>query len=570
MRWDDPWHFLTNPHYRGFSWANLRWMFTSFEMGNYQPLAWVTLAVDYKLWGLDPHGYHLTSVLIHCVNAGLLCGVCSSLLDRRLPNGEPAESDAAGVAPFLGALLWSLHPLRVESVAWVTERRDVVSAFFFLLSVLAYLRWARQERRPWLWASAGFTFLSLLSKSMAVTMPVLLVILDLYPLRRGWRLREKAPFWLLTAVFLVVAYAAQATAKAAIPLSLIGIPERLGHAAYGLVFYLSKTLWPSGLAAMYEWRLPIDPFAPRFLASEALALALAAGLWRQRRRLPGLAAASAFYAAAVSPVLGLVACGAFLAADRYTYIPMMGFSALAAGALSRSPLRLLVLPVLLAFAGLTWRQCGFWKDTDALWGRVLALAPDTATALHNMGVEAMDKGDWPGAVRRLRQARILLPHAPITDAALAAAHFNRGNALRRQGRRDAAAYEFRLALGLNPSYAEAHCNLGLTSAESGRLGDALRHYDEALRLKPGLAAAHHNRGNALADLGRPAEAEQGYREALRLDGALLDARFNLGNVLARQGRYAQAASEYRTVLKTAPDSAGARENLAKVLRLAGR
>ncbi len=593
--WDDPMNFLNNEHYRGLGLDNLRWMFTTLVPGNYQPLSWLTWAVDYKLWGMSPHGYHLSNVVIHAANAGLLCLVCMVLL-AWIPPKTATPKQFYGwplaVSALFGALFWSLHPLRVESVAWVTERRDVLSTAFYLATVLCYLRWTQHESRRWWWAALTAYVLSLLSKAMGMTLPVALLILDIYPLRRlparprAWllpqwrgRLLEKLPFAALGTAAAGLGYAAQVETKATNSMAAFGLPERLAHAAYDLVFYLSKTLFPIKLAPFYEMVLPFNPYAPCFLFSALAACAIAALVWLGRKSLPGLAAAMGFYAVTVSPVLGLVAIGSFLAADRYTYVPTLGFSVLAAGALwglltrpmvrIRAPVLAICMGLVLTLAGLSWRQCGFWRDSDALWGRVLALDPSSPSAHHNLGVELAAQGNYAAALRMYQSALIMRPHSPLVQEAFVQAAYNVANAALHSGRRQEALRLYRKVLNLSPTFAEAHNNLGLALTEAGQKAEARRHYEQALGLKPGFAAAHYNLGNAFAEEGRLAQAEAEFRRAAALDETLLDARFNLANTLARQGRYGKATDQYRAVLRKSPDFPQARENLGKVRRLGG-
>ena len=591
VAWDDPQGFLANTHYRGFGVENLRWMATTTYLGNYQPLSWLSSAVDYKLWGLNPFGYHLGNLLFHAANAVLLYFVCLMLSPALGAEGaEPGRPPTRGpaipsgwpsVAALLGSLFWSVHPLRVESVAWATERRDVLSAFFYLLTLLCYVRWTRSDQRRWWWTALVAYFLSLLSKAMGMTLPVALLILDAYPLRRlSWgAVKEKLPFFVLAAAAAGMGYWGQAAAKATLSWDQFGFLERLARSAYASVFYLEKTFIPVGLSPFYEMHLPLNPFAPRFVWSALAACLLAVLVWRWAKRLPGLAAAAAFYAVSVAPVLGLVAVGNHLAADRYTYIPSLGFSVLAAGALARvlaserPRLRAAVLAgaVLLAaaLAALTWRQCGFWKDTDSLWGRVLALAPDTAAAHHNLGTALAAKGDYAAGVRRYRRALTLQPHSPLVRESLADALYNQGNAALRAQRPQDAVRLYQEALAVAPGLAETYNNLGLALAQAGRSAEARPQYLRALGLRPGFAAARYNLGNALSDLGRLSEAQDEYEKALKLDQDLLDARFNLANILARQGRWREAAAQYRAVLARSPAFPGAQENLAKVRRLGG-
>jgi tetratricopeptide (TPR) repeat protein len=593
--WDDWKNIVLNPHYRGFTWENLRWMFSTTHMGHFQPLSWMTLALDYEIWGMMPFGYHLTNVVLHAANAGLVCVLCMSLLSfggERMATPAPVNGWPLAVAALFGALSWSLHPLRVESVAWVTERRDVLSGFLLLSTLLCYLRWVRTSRRLWLAAASGAYLLSMLSKAIGMTLPIVLLILDVYPLHRlpadprtwvasGYRRRlwEKLPFALMGVFLGAFSWVSQEIARSTTPLSVFGFWERTARAGYGLCFYFWKTVLPLGLSPCYELPLPFDPLAGRFLAC-GLAVCLAAwALWRWAGRWPALAAAVLVYAVTVAPVLGFVAFGNVLVADRYAYLPSLGFSVLAAAglrALLRRPsavLRALVLAVAaglcLALFAMSWRQCLVWEDSASLWRRVLSLHPATSTAHHNLGVAAAGRGDYEAAARRFRQARLIWPHAEFIRKALSEALYNQGNAELRTGRLRAATASYRASLALHAGLAETHNNLALALTGLGRRGEACRHYAEALRLRPGYAAAVYNWGNALADLGELEAAQEKYRQALRIDGGLLEARFNLGNVLARRGRYREAAGQYRMLLETAPSFPQARESLAKVRGLGG-
>src|SRR5437773_2306132 len=241
--WDDDLNFTDNPSYRSLSWRQLHWMFTTVHGGHYQPLSWVTLGLDYTLWGMNPTGYHLTSLLLHAVNAVLFYHVVVVLLRRA------AVTASAGAAA-VGALFFAIHPLRVESVAWASERRDVLSGLFYLATVLAYVRMAAAERtggaRRWYLVSLACFVLSLLSKAWGMTLPIVLVLLDVYPLRRPPRLLEKAPYAVLALGAAALAFLAQAQVPAMRTLAEHGPVERAAQAAYGLCFYLWKTLGPRG------------------------------------------------------------------------------------------------------------------------------------------------------------------------------------------------------------------------------------------------------------------------------------------------------------------------------------
>src|SRR5207244_9128041 len=346
LRWDDHKNFLGNPHYRGLAWMHLRGMWTT-HLGHYIPLTWMTLGLDYVLWGMNPLGYHLTNLLLHAANAVFFYFVAFRILGLGLPDpGDRRQADLVLSAGF-AALVFAIHPLRVESVAWVTERRDVLSGLFYLSAILIYLRTCeRGERgRGWYWAAVGLFACALLSKSMVVNLPVVLLILDVYPLRRlggasGWWSEparrvyvEKIPFVLLAAAASAMAVIAQLSARAAVPLAHLGVPGRLAVSAYGLGFYLWKMAVPVNLSPLYEAPRTLNFGATPFLLSYGLVLTITAFVLALRRRVPGLPAAWLAYIVILLPVLGIVQSGPQIAADRYTYLAGLGWAILAGAGL---------------------------------------------------------------------------------------------------------------------------------------------------------------------------------------------------------------------------------------------
>src|SRR5437773_1000089 len=393
VAWDDDKNFLDNPRYRGLGWAHLRWMFTAFHQGHYIPLTWVTFGMDHRLWGMKPVGYHLTNLLLHAANAVVFFFVVRRILTRALRS--PSErGHALAVSAGFAALVFAIHPLRVESVAWVTERRDVLSGLFYLVTILEYLRACEPEKRGrwWYWLSVVTFGCALLSKSMVVNLPVVLLILDVYPLRRlggaiGWWSEparrvyvEKIPFVLLAAAASAIAGMAQSSVHAALSLAQLSMPGRLAISAYGLSFYLWKMVVPVNLSPFYERGL-IDPWATPFLLSYGLVLAITAIVLALRRRVPGLLAAWLAYIVVLSPVLGIFQSGPQIAADRYTYLANLGWAILAGAAMlsCRHATRFLVrgsaVCVLVALGVLTWSQVQVWRDSKTLWTRVLAIDP---------------------------------------------------------------------------------------------------------------------------------------------------------------------------------------------------
>src|SRR5207244_3203976 len=549
--WDDQRNFLDNPHYRGLGWTHLRWMWTT-HMGHWIPLTWMTFGLDYLLWGMNPVGYHLTNLLLHVTNAVVFFFVVRRILTLALPS--PAErSHALAVSAGFAALVFAIHPLRVESVAWVTERRDVLSGLFYLLTILVYLRASERGARGqgWYWPSVAAFVCALLSKSMVVNLPVVLLILDVYPLRRlggavGWwseRARrvyvEKIPFVLLAAAASAIALWAQLSHDTMVSVVQLSALGRLAVSVYGLSFYLWKTVAPVNLSPLYELPPAVNPWAPPFIVSYGVVVAITAIVLALRRRVPGLPAAWGAYIVILLPVLGIFQSGPQIAADRYTYLAGLGWAILAGAALLscwRSSRRSktgtpatwllagLAFCVVVGLGVLTWNQVQVWHDSEKLWTHALAIDPKS----------------------------------PVAQG-------NRGNALARQGKPAEAIEHFRQALTMKPDYAYAQNNWGAALALQGKLAEAIEHYRRALQIKPDSADAHNNWGQALARQGKLAEAIDHYRQALQIKPDYADALTNWSRALARQGTPAEAAEDYERALRIRPDSAEALNNLGVAL-----
>src|SRR5256886_49491 len=332
VNWDDHENLLDNPHYRGLGRAHLRWMWTT-HMGHWIPLTWMTFGLDYLLWGMNPVGYHLTSLLLHVTNAVVFFFVVRRILTLALPS--PAErSHALAVSAGFAALVFAIHPLRVESVAWVTERRDVLSGLFYLLTILVYLRASERGARGqgWYWPSVAAFVCALLSKSMVVNLPVVLLILDVYPLRRlggavGWWSEparrgfvQEIPFVLLAAAASAIALMAQLSHDPMVSVVQLSGLGRLAGSMYGVGFYLLKTVAPVNLSPLYELPPTVNPWAPPFIVSYGVVVAITALVLALRRREPGLPAAWLAYVVVLLPVLGIFQSGPQIAAGRYTYL----------------------------------------------------------------------------------------------------------------------------------------------------------------------------------------------------------------------------------------------------------
>jgi tetratricopeptide (TPR) repeat protein len=590
VKWDDDENFANNPHYRGLAWSHLRWMWTTFHMGQYIPLTWMTLGMDYQLWGMNPVGYHLTSLLLHAANAVVFYFVVLRLLTLALP-GPSERGHALAVSSGFAALVFAIHPLRVESVAWVTERRDVLSGLFYLLTILVYLRACEGEergRRRYGLSVALFAC-ALLSKSMAVSLPVVLLILDVYPLRRlggslGWSSKpvrriyvEKIPFVLLAGAASAMAFKALSVIHNMARLADLSAPGRLAVSAYGLSFYLCKMIVPSNLSPLYEMPPVLDVWAMPFVLSYALVLVITALAVALRRRVPGLLAAWVAYVVILLPVLGIFQNGPQIAADRYTYLAALGWATLAgAGLLScwrtltRSrtgtpttlPLAsIAACCVVVALGTLTWNQGRVWRDSERLWAYALTLDPNSSIAHNNLGAELIEQGKLPEAIEHIQQALRVKPDD-------ASAHTNWGLALIYQGEPAEAIEHLQQALRIEPDSAEAHAHWGLALIHQGKPAEAIEHFQEALRIEPDLAEAHAHWGLALARQSKLTEAIEHFQEALRLRPDVAEVHNSWGVALARQGDPVEVIRHFLRIVDTRSELARSSHGLDRERNLA--
>jgi len=480
--WDDDMNFTDNPDYRGLAWTHLRWMFTTVYGGHYQPLSWMTLALDHMLWGMNPTGYHLTNLVLHGANALLVYTLIAALVPR-IGRG----------AALIGALFFAIHPLRVESVAWATERRDVLSGFFYLLTLLTYLRLVAARRaggawRAWWASSVGCFALSLLAKAWGVTLPLILLVLDVYPLRRlrrgsgpGPVLAEKVPYAVLALGGAVLANLASSQVPARRTLAQEGVLARAAQSAYGLVFYLWKTVAPVALSPAYLLEQTVRPTEARYVISVVVVLGFAAALVLLRRRWPWAAAASTCYLLVLVTVLGFVQTGPQIVADRYTYLACVPWAVLAAAGLDRLARHraapALAVAALAVLGALTFRQTRVWHDSRTLWEHALAVDPDNYIAYQNRGTMRQARGDLVGAFGDYSAALGLNPSYSLAWYSRATERFAWGD--------DAGAIaDYTATVRIKPTYIEAFNNRGLARQRTGDLAGAIADLSEALRLAP--------------------------------------------------------------------------------------
>jgi tetratricopeptide (TPR) repeat protein len=588
VNWDDEAYLLNNTHYRGLGWKQIRWMFTTCYLSTCMPLTSMTYGLDYVFWGMNPLGYHLTSILIHAANAVLFYFLSLRLL--RLAVSSPAVSSQLPfrLAAGFSAFFFSLHPLRVGAVTWILGREMVVAGFFFFLTLLCYLRAAENESLRWRWMTACWLLyaLSLLGKEAALTLPFALIVLDIYPLRRlgggqgkwfGARVGsvwwEKLPFLLLALAAGVRAVLGKQGTGALYSVASYGLAPRSAQVLYSLAFYPWKTVFPVGLSPLY----PVQPFTgwsnSPLLLSGALVLLLTLGFFISRHRWPAGLAAWAFYGLLLIPVSGIVAFGPYRAADHFSYLPCLSWAILAGAALfwcwrlwvtGRLSMRTLVLTeyvavlLLVVLGVLTWNQTQVWKDSERLWRHALALEERSSFAHNNLGLVLAERGALEEAIKEFRRAVEI-------DPAFVEAQTNLGNFLARGGSSQEAIVHLRRALEIEPTFVNAHNTLGNILADKGALDEAIQHFRKALQNDPQFAMAHYNLGRALARRGNVEEAMTHYRIALTINPVDADIHNNLGLLFQSRGSLDEAIGQFREALRVNPNYAKAYFNLGKAV-----
>jgi tetratricopeptide (TPR) repeat protein len=496
---DDSDYVYNNPMViQGLTPKGIIWAFTAMDAYNWHPLTWLSHMLDCQLYGLNPGGHHLTNVLLHTTT------VIALFLVLRQMTGAFWRS------AFVAAI-FAIHPLRVESVAWVAERKDILSGLFFMLTIGAYVRYVRRSGSRVCYGLVMLLFaMGLMSKPMLVTLPLVLLLLDYWPLQRAeprklaGLVMEKLPLLALSTVSCAVTLLAQQE-----NIQLTGsfsLPDRLANALVACMVYLGQMVYPAGLAALYPYPLNGLPSWEVALAGMLLAGLSTLVFW-QRRRQPWLLVGWFWYLVMLLPVVGIIQVGDQAHADRYTYLPQIGIYVAVtwlvaewsakwqAGRVAMGGLMAGVIGVLMACA---WKQAAYWKNDKTLWTHTLACTTNNYMA-----------------------------------------HFNLGNALRDEGKRNEAITQFQKALQIHPDYAQAHDNLGNLFREDGRMDEAITQFQQALQINPDNAKAHNNLGYTLLQMGRVDEAIAQFQQALEIDPNDTKAKVNLRQALLQKGHMNQ-------------------------------
>ncbi|MGA2330436.1 MAG: tetratricopeptide repeat protein [Syntrophales bacterium] len=571
---DDNEYITENHHVQtGLTSGNVAWAFTTFYVSNWHPLTWLSHMLDCQLFGLRPGFHHLVNLFFHIANTLLLF-----LILHRMTKGLWQSAFVAAV--------FAIHPLHVESVAWVTERKDVLSTFFWMLTMGAYVFYVERRGLKRYLLALFFFALGLMAKPMLVTLPFVLLLLDYWPLRRltigkslvnentrserplkrnskkkerrksaikaeyvnkpekqnrqqpaiGHIILEKVPFFVLSLASSIVTYMAQQEGGAMRSLQSFPLSTRIANALVSYCRYIGKMIWPADLAVLYPYHgmLPTwEVVAAVFFLGITTFLII-----RNVKRYPYLATGWLWYLGTMVPVIGLVQVGVQAMADRYTYVPLVGVSIMVAWGVPElskkwrhrnAALATVAVITLTTFSFVTWKQVKYWKDSVVLFTHAVEVTTNNPIMQNNLGNALEDQG-------RLDEAIAHYAEALRIDPGLADAYNNIGLALTKLGRPDEAIPNFFKAIGINPSHAAAHYNLGTLLASQRKLDEAIYQFRECVRIKPDYAKAYNNLGNALLFRGKIDEAIDSYRQALRLKTDYTMARENLKNALAQQKR----------------------------------
>ena len=603
INWDDDIYIYNNAQLRTLDVPFFQWAFTNLISGSWMPVTWISYGIDHALWGLNPAGFHLTNSLIHAANTFI--AVCLSILLLEVRSGTasaslpsfPRDQWAVLVAGGVTGALFGLHSLRVESVAWIAERKDVLCTFFFLLSIMAHIRYALfLEREGGAGARTSFLntrylltlslfALALASKPMAITLPLVLLLLDWYPLYRirslqnlGIAVIEKLPFLCAGLVVSWVTLYAQKTAGYLPLMNRVPLGDRMLVAVKALMMYLWKMAVPLNLSPLYPYPEVRSLFSAEYLSAIALTIGITAGCAVAVRKQPFWLSLWGYYVITLLPVLGLVQAGQQSMADRYTYLPSLG-PFLAAGSIAgwgwrkagslgklgpiiKSAMTAVALAAALILVSLTLNQIAFWKDTLALWNRAVAVEPHSL-ALFLRGSAFRDQGLAAAAIEDYTTVIAMDPNH-------AEPYLNRSLEFAKTGQYDRAIEDLNVTLKLEPDNALAYMNRGVVFDRVGRYATAVEDLHKAVMLDPSNPLMYTNRGAILERGGHLDQALSDYNKAIELDPSFAPAYGNRGIVFSRLGRYEEAFGDYAKAISLNPDQPKAYMDRGALYRKLGK
>lgn len=558
---DDPVYVSENPHVKaGLNSEGVKWAMAAAYAQNWHPLTWISHMLDYSLFGADPGKHHLTAVFLHAANSVLLFLLLSYLTGSTWRGGIVAG-------------LFALHPQHVESVAWISERKDVLSTLLLLLTVFSYA-WYVKKPGVGRYALVMVMFtLGLMAKPMLVTLPLLLLLIDLWPLKRTGScvqhlVIEKIPLLLLSGISAMLTVWAQKKGAAVASLDVLPLGVRIANALMSSVVYLVKMVWPVKLAGYYPH--PVDSLPQWQVAGSGLILVCTTFLAiLLARRIPYLTFGWFWYLITLAPVIGIMQVGMQARADRYTYVPLLGIfiilawgvpdlftrfsstkqdrnQSLALGAVS--------VTILIAFAACSYVQASYWKDSRTFYSRAVSVTDRNWFALNGLGSAYMEQGKVDEAIECFREAVEIMP-------GYSAAQNNLGRALAESGNNEEAAKYYEEALRVDSNNPNAYNNLANSLLRQGKVDEAIEYYRKSLELDPDSALTHFNLALTLHQNGRADEAARHYEASLRLDPDNADAHNNLGLILTQRGKFKEAIVHYEKALEINPELQAARDNI---------
>jgi lipoprotein NlpI len=576
VNWDDHKFVYKNHNIWSLDVEFLPWMFTTFHAGEWIPLTWLSYALDYAVWGLNPLGYHLTSIIFHGLNTFIVVILITFLvnirmkeiLSKRTGTDNKGYSTNAIITGCVTGFLFGLHPLHVESVAWISERKDVLYTLFFLLSIIWYLKYTsspQKQRLPAYSLCILFFFLSLISKPMAVTLPAVLIILDVHPLGRlhvkssirsqRSLVIEKLPFFGMSIVSSVMVIFAKQADKAILPLKVYPFGERLLVAFHSIGFYLYKMIWPKDLVPLYPFPSDISIFKPEYAGTIIFFIIVTTFCIYSWKSQKIWFAVWAYYVVTLLPVLGIIQTGPQAAADRYTYMPSLGpfllvglsmtfiYRKVSSSNYSFEPVKILLgafsvfLICYLSF--LTFQQIKIWKNSLSLWRTEIAKFPEAFIAYRGIGSAYESMGDHKQALRNFNKALELNP-------ADSRSYLERGKVRELLGGYSGAREDFEKAIEINPVFEQAYYNLGVIyDYYLGNPQRALEHYSTAIQLSPEYALAYNNRGVIYATMKDYHLALKDFNAAIQINNKDSVAFYNRGFVYLMLSSQSDAQRDFQ-------------------------
>lgn len=577
VNYDDGVYITENPHVKaGLTIEGINWAFTAVRASNWHPVTWLSHMLDVSMFGLHPGSHHLMNTAYHAANTVLLFLLLMQMTGARWLSA-------------LAAALFALHPMHVESVAWASERKDVLSAFFWILTLISYERYVKHPGRMRYLITLCAFGLGLMSKPMLVTLPLVMLLMDYWPLARlqpgqrgsvpqppgmsvlkpfPWRLiLEKAPFFAMSAIASFITVYTQHKGGAVASVKALPFSFRVINALWSYIVYIGKMIWPLHLAVIYP--LPSYLTIVQGLLSGLLLAGITGVTVRYAKQHPYFLTGWLWYLITLVPVIGLVQVGRQSMADRYTYIPFIGLFIMIAWGLQiiagetrrrRAAVSAAAGIMLLALTACTWLQIGHWKDSMTLFSHAVKTVPDNYVAHESLGYALAQSSRFDEAEYHYTEA---LRISPDYERALT----GMGNVLVKQGKIEEAIQYTNRALLLNPDSIEAHFNMGFALTKQGRDKEAVHHYSEGLRKDPDNAEIHFILGVTLATQGQLDEGIRHFSEALRIEPGFAEAHYSLGVALLRQGKFDDSISHFSEALRIKPDFSEAGLSLREAIQL---